>query len=596
MDGADSTSKARHPQSHAKRTHGLTSHQEPRLRWHRSWGKRLKSGWPHAGTDVRMGELSRASAGADPGSWGKRLKSEWSHAGTDFLHPRPAIRRHIKSRASGGTDPGKLGKEEYVEIGVVPCWNRCGKDPGKLGKEEYVEIGVVPCWNRYSTSKARHPQSHAKRTHGLTSHQEPRLSWQRSREAGASAEQGQTRPGPKQPRIPIQIHKCFHHRAENYPDSPYGLCQYSTWNSAVIHSHNDPLENAGQTPASGQHGSAPAAPTRKTPRSQRPNMELRIEISTASPAGSPVTMDTHLLALKWGEGSLIRVLWDERLEKPVITAQTACECDDIAVLAIYSQLVRKPHSRHHNIATLSPNSDVPLEIRVHIHSLYEKAKPEILHQNQTLEGLIQATTALFTEIWKSAPVLNLDGIRGSMVRREIEGHVMGSPGIRGFGIVVSVPLLAGEYIYELTGLLSVDGNAEHTRLSEIRAADNTVRILFGPLRMLNHDCNPNAEYESITGCELGLIVRTLRSVESGEEITLRYSSDYFDDAGQCPCRTCRPPEPQRLGPLPINKEDQRKAKQLKKLRRNNVNNPLKRKAKAERQHAISSCLNECERN
>jgi hypothetical protein len=70
---------------------------------------------------------------------------------------------------------------------------------------------------------------------------------------------------------------------------------------------------------------------------------------------------------------------------------------------------------------------------------------------------------------------------------------MGSPGIRGFGIVASVPLLAGEYIYELTGLLSVDGNAEHTRLSEIRAADNTVRILFGPLRMLNHDCNPNAE-------------------------------------------------------------------------------------------------------
>jgi hypothetical protein len=63
----------------------------------------------------------------------------------------------------------------------------------------------------------------------------------------------------------------------------------------------------------------------------------------------------------------------------------------------------------------------------------------------------------------------------------------------GFGIVASVALLAGEYIYELMGLLSVDGNAVHTRLSEIRAADKTVRILCGPLRMLNHDCNPNAE-------------------------------------------------------------------------------------------------------
>ncbi|KAJ7875941.1 hypothetical protein B0H14DRAFT_2568535 [Mycena olivaceomarginata] len=95
----------------------------------------------------------------------------------------------------------------------------------------------------------------------------------------------------------------------------------------------------------------------------------------------------------------------------------------------------------------------------------------------------------------------------------------------GFGIIASVALLAGEYIYELMGLLSVDGNAVHTRLSEIRAADKTVRILCGPLRMLNHDCNPNAEYESMTGCELGLIVRTLRSIEPGEEITLRYSDN-----------------------------------------------------------------------
>ncbi|KAJ7840411.1 hypothetical protein B0H14DRAFT_3696441 [Mycena olivaceomarginata] len=43
----------------------------------------------------------------------------------------------------------------------------------------------------------------------------------------------------------------------------------------------------------------------------------------------------------------------------------------------------------------------------------------------------------------------------------------------GLGIIASVALLAGEYIYELMGLLSVDGNAVHMRLSEIRAADKT---------------------------------------------------------------------------------------------------------------------------
>ena len=70
---------------------------------------------------------------------------------------------------------------------------------------------------------------------------------------------------------------------------------------------------------------------------------------------------------------------------------------------------------------------------------------------------------------------------------------MGSNLTRGFGIVASVPLLSGEYIYELMGLMSSDGNAKHTRLSEIEAAGNTVRILCGPLRMVNHDCKPNAE-------------------------------------------------------------------------------------------------------
>ncbi|KAJ7889151.1 hypothetical protein B0H14DRAFT_2692457, partial [Mycena olivaceomarginata] len=326
---------------------------------------------------------------------------------------------------------------------------------------------------------------------------------------------------------------------------------------------------------------------------------------------------THLPVLHWGEGSLLRVLSAERLEKPVITAQTACECDDIAVLALYSQIVRKPHSRRHNISTLTPNPDVPPEIRTHIRSLYEKGKPAILDQNQTLDGLTQ-TTALFTEIWKSAPALNLDGIRGArkalrwcfdaycilqaswFVVSLKKVYLMGptrNPEF-GFGIVASVAFLAGEYIYELMG-----GNAVHTRLSEIRAADKTVRILCGPLRMLNYDCNPtlrliilsNAQYESITGCELGLIVRTLRSIEPGEEITLCYydNADYFDDVGQCPCRTCCPsPIAYVPGPLTIDEYKRRKARQMKQLRRNNIKNSLKRKSIATRHRRMSAHVNQ----
>ncbi|KAJ7876650.1 hypothetical protein B0H13DRAFT_1472229, partial [Mycena leptocephala] len=131
---------------------------------------------------------------------------------------------------------------------------------------------------------------------------------------------------------------------------------------------------------------------------------------------------------------------------------------------------------------------------------------------------------------------------------------MGSNLTRGFGIVASVPLLSGEYIYELMGLMSSDGNAKHTRLSEIEAAGNTVRILCGPLRMVNRDCKPNAEYLNITGCELGLIVRTCRAINPGEEITLNYSGDYFDDEEQCPCRTCQSTVRAGSG-SPVNEED-----------------------------------------
>ncbi|KAJ7886453.1 hypothetical protein B0H14DRAFT_2177275, partial [Mycena olivaceomarginata] len=64
-------------------------------------------------------------------------------------------------------------------------------------------------------------------------------------------------------------------------------------------------------------------------------------------------------------------------------------------------------------------------------------------------------------------------------------------------------------------------------------------ILIGLLRMVNHDCNPNAEYLSVNGSESALTVRTLRDIAAGEEIALKYSADYFKDEGPCSCRTCQ---------------------------------------------------------
>lgn len=70
----------------------------------------------------------------------------------------------------------------------------------------------------------------------------------------------------------------------------------------------------------------------------------------------------------------------------------------------------------------------------------------------------------------------------------------------GFGIFARVDLKRGEFIYELTGLLAADDEADRTELSVIQTkADDPKtlgysRVLFGPLRFINHQCTtPNAE-------------------------------------------------------------------------------------------------------
>ncbi|KAJ7791476.1 hypothetical protein B0H14DRAFT_2624947 [Mycena olivaceomarginata] len=194
------------------------------------------------------------------------------------------------------------------------------------------------------------------------------------------------------------------------------------------------------------YGVRGAGPIPKLRRSPGINVPSNATFGAMASAPHSRSSDTHLPALYWGGGSPIRVLWAERLEKPVITAQTGCECDDIAVLAIYSQM--------------------------------------------TPEGLLQTTAALFAEIWKSAPALNLDGIHGarkalrwydpdnqqhnlapwSAVRLKVLS--LGSNRTRGFGIVASVPLLRwGPEFYLARSKLNHDcsPNAESTPLSTTAA-------------------------------------------------------------------------------------------------------------------------------
>lgn len=65
-----------------------------------------------------------------------------------------------------------------------------------------------------------------------------------------------------------------------------------------------------------------------------------------------------------------------------------------------------------------------------------------------------------------------------------EGHL-------GFGVQATRDIVKGEYVYELSGLLAIDNDTPHTRLSETTPFGNSSeeqRVFFGPIRFVNHQC------------------------------------------------------------------------------------------------------------
>ncbi|POS84649.1 hypothetical protein EPUL_002235, partial [Erysiphe pulchra] len=62
-------------------------------------------------------------------------------------------------------------------------------------------------------------------------------------------------------------------------------------------------------------------------------------------------------------------------------------------------------------------------------------------------------------------------------------------------------------------------------------------LFLGPARFANHDCDANAKFST---CEnAGMEIIAVRDIEIGEEITVTYGDDYFDDDNcECLCQSC----------------------------------------------------------
>jgi SET domain len=63
-------------------------------------------------------------------------------------------------------------------------------------------------------------------------------------------------------------------------------------------------------------------------------------------------------------------------------------------------------------------------------------------------------------------------------------------------------------------------------------------LLLGPVRFVNHGCDPNAKF-AWSRRRRGIKVVARRPIDAGEEVTVSYGQDYFGQRNRsCRCATC----------------------------------------------------------
>jgi SET domain-containing protein len=116
----------------------------------------------------------------------------------------------------------------------------------------------------------------------------------------------------------------------------------------------------------------------------------------------------------------------------------------------------------------------------------------------------------------------------------------------GLGLFATEPIKKRAFIVEYTGRRLTTAQAEKLEARNARylyeinsrwTIDGKSRRNLG--RYANHSCRPNAESDTIRGKKV--ILRAIKNINPGDEITYSYGSDYFDvylKPVGCKCTKC----------------------------------------------------------
>ena len=105
---------------------------------------------------------------------------------------------------------------------------------------------------------------------------------------------------------------------------------------------------------------------------------------------------------------------------------------------------------------------------------------------------------------------------------------------------------AGSTISHLTGTMVRLSSDEVEKMGEAQTDFSLVAMRYGqehfflgPARFLNHDCQPNARLV-LHEKEQKVSVKAIKDISPGDDITVSYGNDYFDDENiHCLCQTCK---------------------------------------------------------
>lgn len=121
----------------------------------------------------------------------------------------------------------------------------------------------------------------------------------------------------------------------------------------------------------------------------------------------------------------------------------------------------------------------------------------------------------------------------------------------GLGLFAAEAIPARSFVIEYAGRLLSEDEFQRSRslylfdIGPKGALDGSPR--WNLARYINHSCAPNCTY---TIRRKRVLIRSLRDIAAGEELTYDYGAEYFDEyiGANCQCVTCAPKAHRRPRP------------------------------------------------